>query len=57
MHKKIDIYLALPRYSWHIIGSEAQSNCRVFIPAYSILKFKFEREEFLLSVTKFGSNS
>ena len=56
-HKKeIDNYLPpLLGYSWQTIGYEGW--CRVFIPAYSILKFRFEREEFSLPVIKFGSNS
>ena len=59
VHKKeIDIYPAPSLdYSWQIIDSEVRSTCRDFFSAYSILKFKFEHEEFLLSVTKFGFNS
>ena len=57
-NKEVNTYPAPPPgYSWQTIGFEARSTCRVFIPADSILKFKFECREFLLSVTKFGSNS
>ena len=56
--KDIDIYLTPPSgYFWQTIDFEAQSTCRVFIQTYSILKFKFDLEEFPLSVTKFCSNS
>ena len=43
-----------------ILGRQLVMKCgrlRVFTAAYSILKFKFVREEFSLLVTKFGSNS
>ncbi|KAK8292314.1 hypothetical protein V6Z11_D06G113700 [Gossypium hirsutum] len=44
-------------YSWLSIDSK-DSSCNIFeIPTNSVLKFRFELKEFLLSPTKFGSNS
>ncbi|MBA0694124.1 hypothetical protein Goari_004447, partial [Gossypium aridum] len=44
-------------YSWLSIDSK-DSSCNIFeIPTNSILEFRFELKEFLLSPTKFGSNS
>ncbi|MBA0628948.1 hypothetical protein Godav_023577 [Gossypium davidsonii] len=50
-------YPTLPTdYSWLSIGSKDCSSNRFQIPTNSIMKFRFECEEFPLSPTKFGSN-
>ncbi|MBA0813120.1 hypothetical protein Gohar_027000 [Gossypium harknessii] len=43
-------------YSWLSIGSKDCLSNRFQIPTNSIMKFRFECEEFPLSPTKFGSN-
>ncbi|MBA0725203.1 hypothetical protein Golax_021807 [Gossypium laxum] len=58
MHKnEMSTYPTPPTdYSWLSIGSKDCSSNRFQIPTSSIMKFRFECEEFPLSPTKFGSN-
>ncbi|MBA0749527.1 hypothetical protein Gogos_003443 [Gossypium gossypioides] len=58
MHKnEMSTYPTPPTgYSWLSIGSKDCSSNRFQIPTNSIMKFRFECEEFPLLPTKFGLN-